>query len=232
MDGILNLDKPMSISSQAAVTRVKKALAVKKAGHAGTLDPEATGVLLVCMGKATKLFEPLQTHEKEYLAELTLGVETDSHDASGQITAEREVPTLNEADIERALAPFRGVIQQTPPMFSALKHKGRPLYAYAREGITIERKPREVKVSALEPLDCQPPTLKIRCVCSRGAYIRVLAHDIGRKLGCGAHIKALRRTRIGPYRVEDAVSLEALENNPAAAVQRIVPLETARRAAS
>ena len=230
MDGILNVDKPLSVSSQAAVTRVKKALALKKAGHAGTLDPEATGVLLICSGKATKLFEPLQSYEKEYLAALTLGIETDSHDASGQVTAQQDVPHLTDADIERALEPFRGAIQQVPPMYSALKHKGKPLYAYAREGVTIEREPREVTFMELEALELAPPTLQIRCICSRGAYVRVLAHDIGRELGCGAHISALRRTRTGPYRVEDAVALDELEANPAEAARRFVPLAAARLA--
>ncbi|MFQ5845085.1 MAG: tRNA pseudouridine(55) synthase TruB [Planctomycetota bacterium] len=221
MDGILSLDKPAGITSLDAVTRVKHALGVPKAGHAGTLDPAATGVLLVCLGRATKLFDRLQLHDKEYHATVTLGVETDTYDAAGRVVARGPVPRLGAAGLEAALGPFRGEIRQVPPMYSALKHRGRPLYERARAGETVERAPRTVTVRELELLGFVPPDLTLRIVCTRGTYVRSLAHDLGRALGCGAHLTALRRTRSGPYRDRVALTLAAVEADPEAARARV-----------
>lgn len=228
IDGVLNLDKPPKITSQTAVTRVKRALGARKAGHAGTLDPDATGVLLVCIGKATRLFEALQSHDKEYVATLTLGVETDTYDAAGEVTGRSDVPDLSAVEIDRAMEPFRGDIEQVPPMYSALKRDGQPLYKLARRGEVVERPPRTVRISELEVLSVALPDVRIRVVCSRGTYIRSLAHDIGKALGCGAHLSQLVRTRSGPFRVEDAMPLSDVLSCPDNALGRIIPLEALR----
>jgi tRNA pseudouridine55 synthase len=224
MDGILNVDKPAGITSMDAVTRVKQALGVRKAGHAGTLDPDATGVLLVCLGKATKLFDELQRHDKEYRGTITLGVETDTYDAAGRVLARQPVPDLGRAALESALDRFRGEIRQVPPMYSALKRGGRPLYERARAGETVELEPRTVTVRELELLEWAPPDLHVRVVCTRGTYVRSIAHDLGEVLGCGGHLKTLRRTRSGPHRDTDALPLAELEADPEAARDRVEPL--------
>ncbi len=223
MDGILNLYKPAGITSMTAVTRVKRALKLGKAGHAGTLDPAATGVLLVCIGKATKLFDTLQTHDKEYVATVRLGIETDTYDAAGQELESRPVPPLTATDLDAALDAFRGEIQQVPPMYSALKRDGQPLYKLARSGQTVERAARTVTLRELELLQTDLPHLRVRVVCTRGTYIRSLAHDLGTALGCGAHLESLERTRSGPYRAVDALPLEELEAHPTEALDRIDP---------
>jgi len=222
VDGILNLYKPAGITSMTAVTRVKRALKLGKAGHAGTLDPAATGVLLVCIGKATKLFDALQAHDKEYVGTVRLGIETDTYDAAGRQLQSRAVPPLTAADLDAALDAFRGEIRQVPPMYSALKRDGRPLYKLAREGQTVEREARTVTVRELELLQTDLPRLRLRVLCTRGTYIRSLAHDLGVALGCGAHLESLERTRSGPYRSADALPLEELEAHPELALERIV----------
>jgi tRNA pseudouridine55 synthase len=225
MDGILCVDKPPKTSSQQAVTRVKRALGVGKAGHAGTLDPDATGVLLVCLGRATRLFDALQAHDKEYIASVTLGESTDTYDASGRVTMRSEVPDFSRAELEAVLDRFRGEIEQVPPMFSALKRQGTPLYALARRGQVVERAPRRVTVHALDLLEASAAELRVRVVCSKGTYVRSLVHDLGQALACGAHLAALVRTRSGPFRLDDAVPLVEVETHPRDAARRIVPLE-------
>ena len=210
MHGVLNLDKPRGMTSQQAVTQVKRLLGVKKAGHAGTLDPMATGVLLVCLGEATKISSLLMDMRKTYEAELRLGQRTDTLDADGTVIEERQVDEFTMDDIEKALAGFRGRIMQTPPMYSALKRDGRPLYELAREGRTVERKEREVTVYGLESTGYDHPFLRIRVTCSKGTYVRTLAEDIASALGTVAHLSALRRTRVGVFDVLDAVTLESL----------------------
>jgi len=211
MHGVLNLDKPVGLTSQQAVSRVKKILKVKKAGHAGTLDPMATGVLLVCIGEATKISSLLMDMPKTYEAELRLGQSTDTFDAEGEITGQCETEEFSPDEIDSALEVFRGVILQTPPMYSAIKMDGRPLYELAREGKTVERKVREVTIHDIERTGYEHPRLSIRVVCSKGTYIRTLAVDIAERLGTLAHLSALRRTRTGDFRVEDATILDSLQ---------------------
>ena len=215
-DGILLLDKPAGITSNAALGRAKRVLGIRKAGHTGALDPLATGLLPLCFGQATKVSAFLLDADKTYLADVRLGSETESGDAEGAVVAQREVPDLSDEDIETVLAPFRGEIDQVPPMYSALKHQGRRLHELARAGIEVERKPRRVTIHALELLDRGPARLTLRVRCSKGTYIRSLAVDIGRELGCGAHLAALRREASGPFSLRDAITLADLESMAAA----------------
>jgi tRNA pseudouridine55 synthase len=230
MDGILNVNKPLKTTSQTAVTLVKRALDVRKAGHAGTLDPDATGVLLVCLGKATRLFDALQLRDKEYVGTVKLGVVTTTDDASGDVLLRRDVPELDSLAIQTVLERFRGEIEQVPPMVSALKHEGRRLYELARQGVVVERPPRCVTVYALELLETALPRLRLRVVCSRGTYVRSLARDIGEALGCGGHLESLERTRCGDFRVADAVHLRDVVAHPEEARRRVVSLSDAIRA--
>jgi len=187
---------------------------MRKAGHAGTLDPNATGVLLVCLGDATKLFQYLQEGEKEYEATLTLGVETDTLDASGNVTRTTDPKEITEEQIANVFSGFLGEIEQIPPMFSAVKVGGQRLYKLARKGIEIERPPRQVTIYELEILGIKNPLVKFRVVCSKGTYIRTLAADIGTALSCGAHLSELTRTRSGFFDLSDAVTLAEIENCP------------------
>ena len=207
VDGALLLDKPVGLSSNAALQKAKKALRAAKAGHAGTLDPLASGLLIVLFGEATKFAGPLLDADKEYIATVKLGERTTTGDAEGSVVRTRPV---NIERLARVLEDFKGEIEQVPPMHSALKHKGTPLYRLARRGEEVERAPRKVRIAQLEVLDCTPPQLVLRVVCSKGTYIRVLAEDIGEALGCGAHLAALRRTGSGRFRVEHARALDAL----------------------
>lgn len=209
--GVFLVDKPSGLTSFAVVARVRRILGMKKVGHAGTLDPFATGLLVVCAGRpATKMISRFMEGEKEYLATLRLGVETETLDTEGKITKTTEVGILNASDIETSLQRFRGVQMQTPPVYSALKHKGKPLYYYARRGIEIKKEPREITVSTLErigddgDLTGNEVDLRVRIVCSKGTYIRSLAADIGKDLGCGAHLVQLRRIRSGCFSVEES----------------------------
>ncbi|MBS3823239.1 MAG: tRNA pseudouridine(55) synthase TruB [Wenzhouxiangellaceae bacterium] len=220
--GILLLDKPLGLTSNAALSRAKRVLDIRKAGHTGALDPLATGLLPLCFGQATKVSAFLLDADKSYLAEITLGESTASGDAEGDVVERREVPQLTRADVEAVLEEFRGTIEQVPPMYSALKHKGRRLHELARAGIEVERKPRQVKIHRLDMLDFEPPRLVVRVRCSKGTYIRSLAMDIGARLGCGAHLGALRREASGPFVLTDAVTLEALEDMNADQARRLL----------
>jgi tRNA pseudouridine55 synthase len=212
VDGILNVNKPAGLTSFKVVAAVRRHSGEKRVGHAGTLDPAATGVLPVCIGKATRVVEYLSEADKSYTAVVRLGIATDTYDASGAVTATADPSGITREQVEAALGAFRGRIQQTPPMFSALKSEGRPLYALAREGKTVERKSRAVTIHRFEMTGWDPPDLTLEIDCSKGTYIRSLAHDLGAALGCGAHLKELVRTRVGPFAIEDTVSLEeALE---------------------
>lgn len=212
LDGILLLDKPAGITSNAALSRAKRLLGIKKAGHTGTLDPMASGLLVLCFGQATKVAGFLLDADKTYEAELRLGVTTDSEDAEGEVVARREVRELATADIEEVLARFRGDVEQVPPMHSALKHNGQRLYDLARRGETVERPPRAVTIHDLELLGFGNDRLTLRVRCSKGTYVRSLARDIGEALGCGAHLSALRRTVSAPFDILDAIDLDALES--------------------
>jgi len=215
---VLNLDKPRGITSQDAVTKAKRLFGARKAGHAGTLDPLATGVLLVCLNEATKIAGYLSDLQKEYTATLKLGERTDTFDSEGRVIEKgvNDPSLITEADIERALEGFRGSIRQVPPVFSAIKKDGRPLYELARKGIEVEREPRTVLIHSLDIEGFAPPFLKLRTACSKGTYIRSLADDIGRALGTGAHIVELRRTRVGGFVVEDSAVLSEARTSPKA----------------
>ncbi len=211
LDGMLILDKPVGLSSNEALQQVKRGYGAAKAGHTGSLDPLASGVLPLCFGEATKFSQFLLDSDKRYLARLKLGVSTDSGDADGQVVSEREVGNLGADDVESALAAFRGEIEQVPSMFSAVKHQGQPLYKLARQGIEVERKSRRVTVfeNRLVEFDGDELTLDIHC--SKGTYVRNIAEDLGEMLGCGAHVIGLRRTQAGPFRESDLVTMEQLE---------------------
>ena len=210
VDGVLLLDKPHGLSSNAALQRVKRLYRAEKAGHTGTLDPLATGVLPICFGEATKFANLLLDADKTYLATLRLGVKTTTGDAEGKIVAEHPIAVTRQ-QLEDALRRFVGRIAQTPPRHSALKRDGRNYYEYAREGIEIERQPREIAIHTIELLAWRAPEAEISVRCGKGTYIRSLAEDIGEALGCGAHLAALSRTAAGEFVLADASSLEALE---------------------
>lgn len=213
MDLIINLNKPPGITSQDAVTKVKKLLKTKKAGHAGTLDPAATGVLLVCLNRATRLASYFSSLDKEYRAVIKLGEATDTQDAEGNVIEKCDKVEVTEAEIKSTLSSFTGNIQQEPPMFSALKHKGKPLYKYARKGINIARKPRDIRIDSIELLEFNLPYAEFIVTCSKGTYIRTLCNDIGGKLGVGAHLFKLERAAIGHFRLSDAVDFDGLDKD-------------------
>jgi tRNA pseudouridine55 synthase len=224
MDGALLLDKPLGVSSNFALQKAKKIMGARKAGHGGTLDPLASGLLVVVFGEATKFAGPLLDGDKEYLATLQLGVTTATGDAEGDVLERRPIDA-NDADVQEVLGRFRGEIEQIPPMYSALKRDGVPLYKLARRGEEVERKPRRVSISQLDLRAFHSPLMEIRVRCSKGTYIRTLAQDIGAALGCGAHLAALRRTGSGRFRIDDAVGLEALAAmSPESRLRRLLPL--------
>jgi tRNA pseudouridine55 synthase len=213
MDGILNINKPPGLTSFAVVARVKRITGEKHTGHAGTLDPLATGVLPVCLGQATRIIEYLFNETKTYRAEIRLGLTTDTYDTSGKILKESDPGGLNREIVEAVLGRFRGTITQVPPMFSALKHRGQPLYKLARAGLEVEREPRTAHIYRLELTAWQWPVFGLEIECSKGTYIRSLAHDIGQALGCGAAMQNLVRTRVGAFNLEESVTIEQLESD-------------------
>jgi tRNA pseudouridine55 synthase len=221
LDGALLLDKPLGLSSNAALQTAKRLLGAAKAGHAGTLDPLASGLLVLLFGEATKFAGPMLDADKEYLASLKLGERTATGDAEGTVLETKAV-RVTEESLLPVLERFRGEIEQVPPMHSALKHEGTPLYRLARRGQEVERAARRVRILELELTRLEGASLSLRVVCSKGTYIRVLAEDIGEALGCGAHLSALRRTASGRFRVEQAATLEALREPNAR--DRLLPL--------
>ncbi len=223
--GVLNLNKPPRLTSRQAVDRVKRILNVKKAGHGGTLDPDATGVLLICLGDGTKLFEALQVGTKEYEGTFILGITTDTLDASGQIIETADTSQITPDQVRSVCQQFLGEIEQVPPMFSAVKHKGSPLYKLARRGIEVERRSRWIFIESIELLSFNIPEIRFRVVCSKGTYIRVLAADIGAALGCGAHLSELTRTRSGVFKIEGAHTFESLKRTPEFAYQAVTPID-------
>lgn len=208
-DGVLLLDKPAGLSSNDALIKAKRLLLAKKAGHTGTLDPFATGLLPLCFGEATKFAQDLLDADKSYETVIHLGIRTDTGDTEGAVLERKEV-AVTRAQIEAVLPGFRGAIDQVPPMYSALKRDGKALYEYARAGITLERQARSVHIHQLEIIAFAAPLLTMRVSCSKGTYIRVLGEDIGAALGCGAHLQALRRTQVGDLMLADSVTLETL----------------------
>ncbi len=222
--GLLNIDKPGGQTSHDVVNRLRQVTGQRRVGHAGTLDPLATGVLLVCVGRATRLLEYLVGQSKRYTAVIRLGQSTDTYDADGTVVAKRPL-AFNQADLARALSQFQGEIEQLPPLYSSVKVKGQPLYKLARRGIEVERQPRTVTIYELNIIQYNPPNLEIDLFCSSGTYVRSLAHDLGETLNCGGHIAALRRTAVGAFTADTAVSLDHLsaENLPI----YLQPLDTA-----
>ena len=215
LNGVLMLDKAPGASSNAALQQAKRLYQAAKAGHAGTLDPLATGLLPILFGEATKFSSDLLDADKSYAAEIRLGVSTTTADAEGEVIATRAVSVTPE-ELAAALARFSGSILQTPPLYSALKHAGKPLYVYARAGIEIEREPRKVTIRALDLHSFEGERLALSVTCSKGTYIRSIAHDLGEMLGCGAHLAALRRTAVGRFGLDCAHTLEALAGMAAA----------------
>ncbi|MDR3212402.1 MAG: tRNA pseudouridine(55) synthase TruB [Azoarcus sp.] len=225
IDGVLLLDKPTGMTSNAALQTARRLLNARKAGHTGTLDPLASGLLPLTFGEATKFSQMLLDADKVYEAGVRLGIATDSGDAEGKVLATKPV-AVDEAELRQTLARFTGEIEQIPPMYSALKRDGKPLYEYARAGIEIERAPRRVTISELTLLSFGDERLDIRVACSKGAYIRSLAIDIGAALGCGAHLDSLRRIRTGAFDLASSVTLETLEaTDPARRDTLLAPVD-------
>jgi len=211
LDGILNVLKPAGMTSFAVVSLLRHLSGESRVGHAGTLDPEATGVLVVCFGQGTRIIEFLAKSRKTYRADIELGISTDSYDASGKVVHQGDASSVTREQVEQVLHSFRGSVQQIPPMHSALKYKGKRLYRLAREGVEVPRKPREVTFYRLQLLDWQSPTLSIEVECSAGTYIRSLAQDIGLALGCGAHLRRLVRLKSEPFHIDEAIPLRLIE---------------------
>ncbi len=231
VSGVLLLDKPGGITSNAALQQVKRLYQAVKAGHTGSLDPLADGLLPICLGEATKLSGFLLDADKSYRFRCRLGITTDTGDAEGAVIARRPVPALDQARLEQVLEGFTGVIEQLPPMYSALKHRGQRLYVLARQGREVERQPRRVTIYRLRLLGFERDVLECEARCSKGTYIRTLAEDIGEVLGCGAHVEALRRTAVAPYEGYDMIPLAELqaraEHGLAALDELLLPLDTA-----
>ncbi|HEX6137044.1 MAG TPA: tRNA pseudouridine(55) synthase TruB [Casimicrobiaceae bacterium] len=225
VDGVLLLDKPAGITSNGALLRVKRSYNAEKAGHTGTLDPLASGLLPICFGEATKFAGFLLDAPKRYAATVRFGIATTTQDAEGEVVASRPV-AIDRAKLLATLQRFVGPGVQTPPMHSALKHEGRPYYEYARKGIDVPRAAREVTIHALSLLDWKAPDAVLDVECSKGTYVRTLAADLGEALGCGAHLRALRRTRTGAFDLDDAVTLAAVESmDDAARVAALLPID-------
>ena len=212
VNGILVLDKPIGLGSNESLQRIKRLYRARKAGHTGSLDRLASGLLPICFGEATKLSGYLLNADKHYIATFLLGVTTSTGDAEGEVVSRRPVPELAAAAIERAVARFRGEIEQIPPMHSALKHKGKRLYQLAHEGIVVERQPRRVTIHRFDLRRVEGERIEVEVLCSKGTYIRTLAEDLGTALGCGASVVALRRVGAGPFVAEDMMDLSTIES--------------------
>jgi len=230
IDGVVLLDKPAGMSSQGAVTAVKRAFNADKAGHTGTLDPMATGLLPICLGEATKYSQDLLEADKSYIAQVKFGSRTDTGDAEGQIIEELPLPAFADelaikAALDALLPKFTGPITQVPPMYSALKLDGKPLYEYARAGIELERAPREITIHAIRWTNINWPEATLEVSCSKGTYIRVLAEDIGNTLGCGAHLVGLRRTEVGHLNLEQSFTMESIQQGLQDSSSYILPVD-------
>ena len=225
IDGVFLLDKPLGFSSNQALKKIQWLFNAKKAGHTGTLDPMATGLLPICLGEATKFSHRLLDAHKSYIATIQLGITTSTGDQEGEVISEKEV-VLNEAQLKDTLKKFIGDTTQIPPMYSALKFEGKPLYEYAREGIEIERKSRQIKIFDIKLINIEKSIITIEVLCSKGTYIRTLAEDIGQSMGCGAHLKGLERTQTGIFQLSEALSIEALEAMPMASREKaLMPID-------
>ena len=230
IDGVLLIDKAPGMTSHDVVAIVRKRLGFKKVGHCGTLDPLATGLLLIVLGRGTKIQDLLMAEDKEYTGTMQLGITTDSQDADGQVVETRLVPEFTAEQIQESFEKFHGDFYQMPPMVSAIKQGGVPLYKLARQGKTVEREPRFVHVFAHEITRVALPDIDFRVVCSKGFYVRTYAFDIGNDLGCGAHLRMLRRTKSGRFSVEGAVTVEELKSqDPEWIASRVLDLPTVSR---
>jgi tRNA pseudouridine55 synthase len=228
LGGVLCVDKPLGITSHDVVNRIRRLAGIRRVGHAGTLDPLATGVLLLGLGRSTRLIEYLVGADKVYETAVRLGQSTTTYDAEGDIVDERPFAHLTLPQISDALNPFRGTIQQQPPLYSAIKQGGQPLYKLARQGVTDVKRPyRTVTIHELSLLGWEPPFLTLRIACSSGTYIRSLGHDLGESLGCGGHLASLRRLAVGDFSIETAVPLEKL--TPENIIDYLLPPDTAVR---
>ena len=230
IDGVVLLDKPAGMSSQGAVTAVKRAFNADKAGHTGTLDPMATGLLPICLGEATKYSQDLLEADKTYIARVKFGSRTDTGDAEGQVIETFSLPTFaNELELKQALdallPKFTGPISQVPPMYSALKRDGKPLYEYARAGVELERAPRNITIHRIRWTDIQWPEATLEVSCSKGTYIRVLAEDLGTALACGAHLVGLRRTEVGHLSLEQSFTIESIQQGLKDSASYILPVD-------
>lgn len=227
MHGLLLIDKPCGMTSHDVVSRVRRICRTRKVGHAGTLDPLATGVLPVAIGQGTKVLQFLLAADKSYRATLCLGVSTDTLDSEGEVVDRKELPDDTLERLQQVVPDFIGQVEQVPPMYSALKKDGVPLYKLARQGKTVEREPRTVEISRLEILSVDLPFVEIEVDCSKGTYIRTLAQDLGDAIGCGAHITQLRRLRSGPFSIEECITLEALAETADTPEQGLLTIERA-----
>lgn len=225
MEGVLLVDKPKGLTSHDVVYRLRRKLSMKKIGHAGTLDPMATGLLIMLIGKATRISQYLISVDKVYEGEATLGVVTDSQDAEGEVMETRPVPELTETQVREVMKGFLGDQYQTPPMHSAIKIGGVPLYKMARKGVEVEREPRFIRVVSFELMSFAPPKLTFTLHCTKGTYVRTIANDLGQKLGCGAHLSALRRTGSGKFNLSAGLTLEQIEELSLPEIeQRLIPV--------
>ena len=233
VNGILLLDKPAGMTSNAALQRVKKLYQARKAGHTGSLDPLATGLLPVCFGEATKISGFLLDADKHYWVACKLGERTTTGDAEGEVVEQRPVQGVTEKKLDKVMTGFLGEIEQIPPMHSAVKHKGERLYRLARAGVEVEREPRQITIHEMELLDFAPPRVELRVLCSKGTYVRTLVEDIGELIGCGAHVSDLRRLGVGPFNDTGMFRLEELEalaaSGLAALDERLLPVESGLR---
>jgi tRNA pseudouridine55 synthase len=221
--GILLVDKPKGLTSHDVVNQIRRKFGTKRVGHAGTLDPLATGLLVIAIGPATRFLQYLPLEPKVYEAEITFGVSTSTYDAEGERSAEAELPQPFDQALEQALPSFRGLIQQLPPMYSAIKIQGQPLYKYARMGKEMEREPRTVHIAAFDVLRIDGPVVKARVVCSGGTYIRSLAHDLGQAVGCGAYLSALVRTDVGRFTLSEANPLDSIDPSQLKPLREALP---------
>jgi tRNA pseudouridine55 synthase len=228
IEGVLLVDKPTGMTSHDVVYRLRRKLQIQRVGHAGTLDPMATGLLIMLVGKATKISQYLISLDKVYEGEITLGVTTNSQDAEGEVMETRPVPPLSEEQLRASMATFLGDQYQQPPMFSAVKIGGVPLYKMARKGEEVEREPRFIRIAAFDLLSFNSPKLTFRLACTKGTYVRTVAKDLGDKLGCGAHLSALRRTGSGKFTLDQCTPLAEIEALPLPEIEkRLIPVHQA-----
>ena len=222
LEGVLLIDKPSGMTSHDVVDRVRRKLKMKRIGHAGTLDPLATGLLIILVGKATKLSQYLMSLDKVYEGTITLGVATNTYDAEGEVMTTISVPELTMDEVSKTLGSFMGDQYQTPPMFSAVKIDGQPLYKLARKGVEVEREPRFIRISKFEATRFESPEIDFTLNCTKGTYVRTLASDIGEKLDCGAHLSSLRRTASDRFHIKDSITLEAFREADRETISKVL----------